>query len=237
MNPVASLARRINFIRPNYVLYAIIALNALVFAAWQYSTESFRKFNDPKAYIFMCKNFLFGEMNLAQGRIWTLLTSCISHEDSTHFLLNMLSLAFMGSHVVMHIGNTAFLSLYFGAGIATALVSLAWNRFVSPWLGRGMHSPQVRAANGGSPQQRASHGASGSVYAILSTFACMSPRTTFLLFFVIPIPAWACISGIFVWDLSQAWFRPGGPIDSAAHIGGILAGVLFWRFKLKGHRV
>ena len=51
------------------------------------------------------------------------------------------------------------------------------------------------------------------------------------------MPAWLCISGIFAWDLSQAWFRPGGAVDSAGHVGGILAGLLFWRFRLRGKTI
>lgn len=35
-----------------------------------------------------------------------------------------------------------------------------------------------------------SHGASGAVYGCLSFFAACYPRTTFLLFFVVPVPAW-----------------------------------------------
>ena len=36
--------------------------------------------------------------------------------------------------------------------------------------------------------------------AVMSFFACVSPQTKFLLFFVVPVPAWALVSGFFLWD-------------------------------------
>ena len=76
----------------------------------------------------------------------------------------------------------------------------------------------------------------GSVYAIMTTFALLSPHTQFLLFFVLPIPAWLAVPGVFAWDLSSSIFDPRSGTDSPGHIGGILAGFLFWRFRLRGRR-
>jgi hypothetical protein len=41
---------------------------------------------------------------------------------------------------------------------------------------------------------------SAAIYAIVSFFACLQPTTTFLIFGVIPCPAWAWVSGIFLFD-------------------------------------
>lgn len=61
----------------------------------------------------------------------------------------------------------------------------------------------------------AAHGASGATYGAISFFACAFPRTTFLLFFVVPVPAWLCVSGIFAWDVYNGLWRRGGMTDSA----------------------
>lgn len=61
----------------------------------------------------------------------------------------------------------------------------------------------------------AAHGASGATYGAISFFAAAFPRETFLLFFVVPVPAWLCVSGIFAWDLYNGLFRRGGMTDSA----------------------
>lgn len=87
---LSPLVRRFNSLPNSFVLYALIGLNIGVFVAWQYASDRMRKMRDPRAYIFMSRNFLTGEANLMQGRFWTLVTSCVSHEDTTHLFVNML---------------------------------------------------------------------------------------------------------------------------------------------------
>lgn len=79
------------------------------------------------------------------------------------------------------LGTANFLGLYLGAGIISSLVSLAWHR----------------AANRGRRTTHGSEGASGAIYACLSFFAATFPQTQFLMFFVIPMPAWVAVGGIF----------------------------------------
>lgn len=152
-------------------------------------------------------------------------TSCLSHERLDHFAVNMISLVFMAPPVLALTGPTTFLLLYFGAGFVSSVVSMAGKKFLDRKGSRDF-----------------SHGASGSVYAIMATFACVNPTATFLVFFVIPAPAWAVVSGIVGWDLWGALTAPkagmtGMVSDSAGHLGGVLAGVLFWRFGLRGVRL
>lgn len=40
----------------------------------------------------------------------------------------------------------------------------------------------------------------GAIYSIVTFYACAAPRTTFLLFAIVPVPAWLCVSGLFLWD-------------------------------------
>lgn len=67
-----------------------------------------------------------------------------------------------------------------------------------------------------------------SFHSVISLFACLFPNTTFLLFFIVPVPAWLCVSGIFAWDFYGALKRRGGMTDSAGHMGGVLAGVAYF---------
>lgn len=57
-------------------------------------------------------------------------------------------------------------------------------------------------------------------------YAAMFPNSTFLLFFIVPLPAWALVGGVFAWDAYGAIVRPGSGTDSAGHVGGILAGLI-----------
>ncbi|CDU26052.1 related to PCP1-mitochondrial serine protease [Sporisorium scitamineum] len=206
---------------PLFVLYTLLLLNTLILASWLYASAllTHPSTSDPRAYLFLCRNFLSGLPNLVQGRWWTLVTSCISHEQLDHFLVNMVSLWFMAPPVLAWVGPSAFLGLYFGAGVVSSFVSMVGKWWVDGGLG-GF-----------------SHGASGSVYAIMSVFACVRPRATFLVFFVVPAPAWAVVGAVLGWDVWHAAGTPKGRTDSAGHVGGILAGIAFWRFGLRGLRL
>lgn len=113
--------------------------------------------------------------------------------------MNMLSLYFLAPAVIAVTGNAAFLALYLGGGVLSSIFSLAVHRFVE------------RRPN----PMYASHGASGAVYGLLSFYAACFPRSTFLLFFVVPVPAWALVSGLFAWDTYSTFNRAGGKTDSA----------------------
>lgn len=87
----------------------------------------------------------------------------------------------MAPPVLSLVGPATFLGLYFGSGLASSLISAGWHRFVDPWVGRGSQAPGSMTRP---TSQGFSHGASGSVYAIMATFACIMPSATFLIFFV-----------------------------------------------------
>lgn len=83
-------------------------------------------------------------------------------------------------------------------GVTASAVSLFWNHLF----------------NNEAPYYTA-HGASGAAYGIVSFFAAVYPREKFLLFFVIPAPAWLVVSGIFAYDLYSGLTRRNGMSDSA----------------------
>ncbi|KAH7344615.1 hypothetical protein B0J17DRAFT_636158 [Rhizoctonia solani] len=207
--------RRIDRMNPDYIFYAILGVNGIVFLMWGWAQENLQKFRDPEPLRFMFKHFTTSWTNVTEGRIWTLLTACFSHEMTGHLLVNGMSFWFMAPPVMRMLGNSAFLALYLGGGIASSAFSLVWNAVV-----------QHRGGN--------AHGASGAIYSVISLFACLFPNTTFLLFFIVPVPAWLCVSGIFAWDLYGSLRRRGGMTDSAGHVGGVLAGVAYFLRMRRG---
>ncbi|BGO99714.1 hypothetical protein RTG_00611 [Rhodotorula toruloides ATCC 204091] len=206
---------RINSIPPMWMVGVLIALNLAVYAAWQYGFELARRFRDASWLRFLQDNFTVSWHNFTQGRVWTLLTSTFSHEATGHILINMLSLFFFAPGVITLLGNTGFISLYVFAGVTASAVSLFFNRFFNK------ETPNYSA-----------HGASGAAYGIVSFFAALFPRDKFLLFFVLPVPAWLVVSGVFAYDLYSSLFRRNGMSDSAGHVGGILAGLAFFLRKV-----
>ena len=113
----------------------------------------------------------------------------------------MFTLTAMAPILARMIGAPSLLGLYLGAGLCTSLTSIAWD--------------QARQEASDKKRIKMSHGASGANYAILTTFACLRPRMDLMLFFVIPMPAWLAMTGIFAWDFYQAASDGGGRTDNA----------------------
>jgi hypothetical protein len=73
----------------------------------------------------------------------------------------------------------------------------------------------------------------GALYGVLAFFACMAPRATFLIFGIVPCPAWLCISGVFIWDGFSALSGTRKGTDTAGHIGGILGGIGYYILRMR----
>ncbi|KAL4076039.1 hypothetical protein J3A83DRAFT_4088443 [Scleroderma citrinum] len=200
----------------NVIFYGIIAVNVGVFLAWQSAISSYRVMGDPNLLMFLRNNFLVDMRNISAGRFWTLLTACFSHRDTSHALFNGLTFYFMAPAVMQLLGNKRFLALYFLGGISSSLASLAWNAFVRH-------------------ENVSSHGASGAIMATLALYACAFPRNTFLIFFVIPCPAWVFLPGILLYDGWRSISDRRSTTDSAGHVGGLLTGIGYyvWRFGFR----
>jgi len=76
----------------------------------------------------------------------------------------------------------------------------------------------------------------GSIYAIVSYFACREPFVKFLLFAIVPIPAWVFVPGVILYDVYE-FSRGKSHTDSAGHIGGIFAGVAYFLSRRAGIRL
>lgn len=152
------------------------------------------------------------------GHLWTFLTYPLLHGGPLHLLFNCLTIFFIGRELQPLLGDRRLAVL---SASAAALGGLLW--FATNF-------------------NRADSviGASGIAMALFTVYACIYPRRemSFLLFFVVPVtvqPIWllAVIGGI---DLFGFLFAelPGsslsGYVAHSAHLGGILAGWLYFRY-------
>ncbi|KAI0721848.1 hypothetical protein C8T65DRAFT_704928 [Cerioporus squamosus] len=211
---------RINAIPNNAIFWGIMGLNGLVFASWNLAWIKYQSTGDPSSYLWMRKHFIATSSSLSLDRCYTLLTSCFSHEDSMHLLFNGFTFYFMAPHVLGMLGNVSFLGLYLGGGIVASLAGIAWRNYTQ---------------RSGQPQRSGAHGASGAIYSVISFFACVAPNSTFLLFGIVPMPAWAMVTGIFLYDGYSAVNHQRSGTDTAGHIGGLLAGIGYFiarRFRI-----
>ncbi|KAG6812659.1 hypothetical protein H0H92_001609 [Tricholoma furcatifolium] len=78
-------------------------------------------------------------------------------------------------------------------------------------------------------------GASGAVYSVISFLACVAPRMTFMLYGIIPVPAWLAVAGVFAYDSYSAVYDKQKGTAVAAHVGGLLSGMAYFlarRFRV-----
>jgi membrane associated rhomboid family serine protease len=145
---------------------------------------------------------------------WRFLTYGFAHAsapDYWHVVGNMLVLFFLGRDIEGRYGRKEFLRLY----LATLVVAaVAW-ALVGKLQGAPGHSSAV--------------GASGAVTAIVILYALNFPRRTLLLFFVIPMPAWAVGMLVVVLDLVGSFGAGSAEIAYPAHLAGAAFAFLYFQ--------
>jgi len=157
--------------------------------------------------------FALSLKGLAHGCIWQLLTYQFMHAGLLHLFFNCWAIYVFGQDVEMALGRKSFLTLYFSSGIlggaAQALAELA-----SPIYFRG---PVV--------------GASAAAFGLAAAFAMLFPNRVLLLFFVLPMRAKWLLALCAALALYGLLSLPDGTAH-AAHLGGMLTGLLFIRYAV-----
>lgn len=127
----------------------------------------------------------------------------------------MLQLAFLGSPAVAALGVTRFVAMYVAASVAGGLGQMSATRW------------QMRAAPSMARElgRRPGVGASGAVNSVIAFSILANPTATFLLFFIIPMPAWVLGTVLLFRDLRGSR-DIGSSTGHAAHLMGALVGAL-----------
>jgi rhomboid protease GluP len=136
--------------------------------------------------------------NTLEGQWWRLVSNCFIHFGIIHLLLNMYALFYVGFLLEPFMGKAKFLTAYLLTGIVASLASLWW------------HDNTVSA------------GASGAVFGLYGVFLALlttnhierSMRNALL----------GNIAVFVVYNLVYGSLKGG--IDNAAHLGGLLSGLL-----------
>lgn len=142
-----------------------------------------------------------------EGEWWRLLTCCFVHIGIIHLLLNMYALLYIGVLLEPFLGRARFLTAYLLTGIAASVTSLWWHDF------------------------SISAGASGAVFGMYGVFLAM--LTTNL---IDKSTRKALLTSIMVFVGYNLINGMKGGIDNAAHIGGLLSGLLIGYAFIPGLR-
>ena len=207
----------------------------------------------------MMENFTTDLTNFKDGRVYTLATSSLSHQNLAHFGGNMLGLWLFGWNTFRVIGGAAFVGLYALGGVvcsATHLVSNIMTGRTQPPLTEHERKQLEHIVNEvGSMEQlelalppeakdrlryadKPSLGASGSVMAISAVAACLFPLDQ-IMFRNIRVPLPIAVGMFFLSDLSG--LSKESATDHAGHIGGLICGVAYvtaaWYSKRGSFRI
>ncbi|KAJ2158164.1 hypothetical protein GGF46_003971 [Coemansia sp. RSA 552] len=207
---------------PESLVYLIIGANGIVYLVWNSAQQRRTSLGDNTLYVWMLKNFSSMWVNLREGRLWTLVTPAFSHVSTMHLAVNMFILYSFGADLVRVVGKKRFLGFYLLAGVCGNLLSTVTRGIILPRL-NGDYSGVMQPAIG----------ASTATVGITTLFACLFPKTQFMLFFVVPMPAWLATVGFIGWDMWRVLGSKNTRVDGAGHLGGAAAALGYYWFRLR----
>ena len=164
------------------------------------------------------KYFYLSPNGLKSGFIWQFFTFQFLHGGPLHLLFNCLVIWFFGREVEEALGQKTFWKLYLICGVAGGVLQVLFQVVLA------------FATNSSGLFQGEVIGASAGGLGLIAAFATLFPERviTLLLFFILPVSLRA---KTLLWiSFGLALFGmmiPKDDIAHAAHLGGIIAGILF----------
>jgi rhomboid protease GluP len=179
-----------------WVSPALVAINVVVFAMMVVAGAGLFT---PDGAVHVAWGSNFGPYT-TDGQWWRLFTSMFLHFGLIHIALNMWALWDLGRLAERLYGNWVFLALYILAGLAGSIASVTWNNNVN------------------------SAGASGAIFGVLGALlAYMLDKRNEVPISVMKKHRNATLAFI-AYSLFYGLSHKG--VDNAAHIGGLVAGVI-----------
>lgn len=171
------------------ITLVVIGLNVLI---------SYKGFGDRHFF----ERFKFNVAGAKKGEKIRFLSSGFLHVDTTHLLVNMITLYFFADVVIRWLGSVQFVIIYLGSLLLGNLFSYYFHK----------NEPYYSAV-----------GASGAVMGILYSAILLQPNMMLGLFFIIPIPAYVFGIGYLLYSIYGMKKRIGN-IGHDAHFGGAMGG-------------
>lgn len=131
------------------------------------------------------------------GEWWRLLSNCFVHIGILHLLMNMYALFYVGTLLEPYLGKARFLSAYLLSGFFASVVSSWWN------------------------EMTVSAGASGAIFGMYGVFLSMLTVKV-----IYKAKRKALLTSVVVFVTYNLLAGMKGGIDNAAHIGGLVSGII-----------
>lgn len=160
---------------------------------------SFKGFDDRLFF----EKYKFNVGSIRRGEQIRMISSGFLHADTTHLLMNMVTLYFFAGTVINQLGNFNFVIIYIASLIFGNLLSLYFHKD-EYWY--------------------SAIGASGAVTGILYAAILLEPSMSLYMFFIpIPIPGYVFGIGYLLYSIYGIKNRVGN-IGHDAHFGGAVGG-------------
>ena len=215
------------YMRDNYERKTTSALTWIIcaiVAGFIFENIALRWFSNPEVGRSVMRSLELSPETIREGFIWTLASYSLLHDPNQffHILGNLVGIYFLGRALVPFLGQRRFVAVCLASIITGGLAWLACH-----WITGGNLI-----------------GASAAVCGLLVVFACLNPEQpiTILLCWILPVtlkPKYLAL-GLLAFDLFGLLFLevPGrnGSLDVAhsAHLGGMLAGWIYFRYIHSG---
>jgi len=167
---------------------------------------------------------------LAHGYVWQLLTFQFMHGGFLHLLFNCFAIFMFGRELEQSLGRRSFLTLYLSSGVLGGLFQVGFVKLLTVFL----HNPSFETVQ--------VVGASAGAFGLIAAFATLFPERPLmlLLFFIIPVNMRAKFLLLFegaialfgIATTGRQFNLPGSQVAHAAHLGGMLTGILFIRYAI-----
>ena len=144
--------------------------------------------------------------------IWQPFTYMFLHAGFFHLFFNMLMTFFLGTTLEQVWGSKRFLKYYITCGLGGAAFSILFN-FNSAVIG-----------------------ASAAVFGLYLAYAILFPNNYVYIYFLFPVKAKYLVAFLAIFQLAQGIAGPSG-IAYFAHLGGMAAGLLFFRKEIMSMRL
>lgn len=197
-----SILRRPFKYRNDGVVYWIIGINVLIFAAMQLLGNDFR--------YFMTTRMSMIPFMVMHGWIWTFVTYMFMHGGITHILFNMLGLFIFGSRVENEIGSREFLLYYLFTGALAGIFSFGVFYFTGQ-MGTILL------------------GASGALFAVELAYAVLFPDSMVYIWGILPLRAPIMVLG---YTALEIVFSVTGRKDGIAHFTHLAGFGVGWIYFL-----
>ncbi|SPJ08996.1 rhomboid protease ROM9 [Plasmodium sp. DRC-Itaito] len=216
------------------VTYTLILLHIFVYLLWNiaepsrnsynyYYINNFKHNNKNKyktpllSTDIMYKYFSCSLQNLREKKLYTLVTNLISHNTIQSFLLNTISLYYIGTALERIIQPRNFFITYLISGIFSSYIQILYHK-------NNYNNIYV-------------FGASGSISSILTTYTFMYPSQNIYLYGVLALPLALFSSLYFLNEIYCVLSERQDNTGHIAHLTGMGLGLIYYYFFIKKGRL